>query len=479
MADEELRTGTGTDPDAKRDPRARNRGPAARRRQKTTSRVAVVGLFVLMAGLLFALGLFMIGDRRALFSRDFEIYTEFARLGGIQKGAIVRVAGADAGEVDEIRVPRNPSEKFRLKLRVLEDLRGLVRTDSVASIQTDGLVGNKFIQIEAGTDAAPQAPDGYTIAGSDLVDFSDLVIQAGETLEAVNDVVGQIQASLNVALSGVSNTMREADRIMVGLERELQTILGKGEVVVDDLGMIVKDVRAGKGTAGKLVNDTELYDRANKLMADANGVIDKVNEAADQAKQLVSELRTNTGPVQGAIADLRQTLSGAREAMADLSESSEALKRNFFFRGFFERRGYFDLDDIPIEEYRAGALESGDRRVVRVWLRSDALFARNEQGQEELTDEGRTRLESAMSDFLKHPPDSPIVIEGYATAPTHDERYILSRRRAAEARDHLVRRIQLDMTRVGIMPLGDRAPGSPANGTWDGIAIAIFLKTDR
>jgi len=479
VADEELRTGTGTDPDAKRDPRARNRGPAARRRQKTTSRLAVVGLFVLMAGLLFALGLFMIGDRRALFSRDFEIYTEFARLGGIQKGAIVRVAGADAGEVDEIRVPRNPSEKFRLKLRVLEDLRGLVRTDSVASIQTDGLVGNKFIQIEAGTDAAPQAPDGYTIAGSDLVDFSDLVVRAGETLEAVNDVVVQIQASLNTALSGVTDTMTEANRIMVGLERELQTILGKGEVVVQDLGLIVKDVRAGKGTAGKLVNDTELYDRANELMADANGVIDKVNEAADQAKQLVGELRTNTGPVQGAIADLRQTLSGAREAMADLSESSEALKRNFFFRGFFERRGYFDLDDIPVEEYRAGALESGDRRVVRVWLRSDVLFARNEQGQEVLTDEGRTRLESAMSDFLKHPPDSPIVIEGYATAPTHDERYIQSRRRAAAAREYLVSRIQLDMTRIGIMPLGDRAPGSPGNGTWDGIAIAIFLKTDR
>ncbi|HUF24897.1 MAG TPA: MlaD family protein [Vicinamibacterales bacterium] len=483
MATDERAPDTGTADDrgtaAARDPRARNRGPAARRRQQTTSRLAFVGMFVVMAGLLFALGLFMIGDRRALFARDFEIYTEFSRLGGIQKGAIVRVAGADAGEVAEIRVPRNPSEQFRLKLRVLEDLRGLVRTDSVASIQTDGLVGNKFIQIEAGTDAAPQAPDGSTIQGSDLYDFSDLLSQAGTTLQALNDVIGQIQTSINTALSGVTDTMAEANRIMVGLERELQTILGKGEVIVQDLGLIVKDVRSGKGTAGKLVNDTELYDRANKLLAEADGVISKVNDAADQAKQLVSELRTNTGPVQGAIADLRQTLSSAREAMADLSESSEALKRNFFFRGFFERRGYYDLDDIPIDEYRAGALESRDRRVVRVWLRSDVLFAGNEQGQEVLTDEGRTRLESAMSDFLKHPPDSPIVIEGYAVAPTHDERYILSRRRASAAREYLVSRIQLDMTRIGIMPLGDQAPGSPASGTWDGIAIAIFLKTDR
>lgn len=463
MADE-LRTG-------------RNLGPAARRRPKRTSRLAVVGLFVLMAGLLFALGLFMIGDRRALFARDFEIYTEFSRLGGIQNGAIVRVAGADAGEVEEIRVPRNPSEKFRLKLRVLEDLRGLVRTDSVASIQTDGLVGNKFIQIEAGTDAAPQAPDGATIPGSELYDFGELLGQASETMKAVNDLVAEVRASLNTALTGVTDTMREANRIMDSLDAEMKSILRRGEVVVNDLGMIVRDVRAGKGTAGKLVTDTELYDRANSMMRDAQGVIAKVNEAAEQAKQFVTEMRSNSGPVQGAVADLRDTLASAREAMNDLSETSEALKRNFFFRGFFDRRGYYDLDDISVEDYRRGALEARDRRVVRIWLGADVLFANNGAGDEVLTEEGKARLESAMSEFLKLPPDSPIVIEGYAAAPTYDARYIASRRRASMVREYLVNRIQLDLTRMGVMPLGNQAPGSPGNGTWDGIAIAVFLKT--
>src|SRR5690606_30743547 len=107
----------------RRDPRGPNRGPAARRRPKQTGRAAVVGAVVVMSALLFALGRFMIGRCWAMFARAFEIYTEFDRVSGIQQGAIVRVAGADAGEVREIRVPRNPSEKFRLKLRVLEDLR--------------------------------------------------------------------------------------------------------------------------------------------------------------------------------------------------------------------------------------------------------------------------------------------------------------------------------------------------------------------
>ena len=131
------------------------------------------------------------------------------------------------------------------------------------------------------------------------------------------------------------------------------------------------------------------------------------------------------------------------------------------------------------QDYRKGALEARDRRVVRVWLRADMLFTTNTDGQEVLTDAGRSRLESAMSEFLTHPSDSPIVVEGYAPGATYDARYIASRRRASLVREYLVARIQLDMSRTGVMAMGDQAPGSPANGTWDGIAIAVFLRTSK
>lgn len=461
----------------KRDPRARDRGPAARRRPRRTSRLIVVGLFVLMTGLLFALGLFMIGDRRALFARDFEVYTEFARLGGLQQGAIVRVAGADAGEVVEIRVPRSPREKFRLKLRLLEDLHGLVRTDSVASIQADGLVGNKFVQVEAGTEAAPQAQPGATIRGTDLYDFTDLLKQASDTMTSVADLVGQVRTSVNVALGGVIETTDEAKRIMRLLEAEFRTLTSRGKVVMDDVGGIVRDLRAGKGTAGKLLNDSELYDRANTIMKDAQVVVAKVNDAAEQAKQLVTEMRSNSGPVQGAIADLRSTLAGAREMMADLAENSEALKRNFFFRGFFERRGYYDLDDIPVDDYRAGALESRDRRVTRVWLKASLVFTTNADGEEVLSDAGRARIESAISEFLALPPDAPLVVEGYAVAPTYDARHIISRRRARLVRDYVISRTTLDQARVGVMPLGVPSADAPGGAGFEGIAIAAFIRT--
>src|SRR5688572_18745544 len=104
------------------------------------NRSAIVGAFVIGGLLLFAVGLFLIGDRRMLFTDTFEVYAEFSQIGGLQNGAIVRVAGLDAGEVETIHVPGAPSAKFRVKFRIREDLHPLLRLDSVATIQNDGLV---------------------------------------------------------------------------------------------------------------------------------------------------------------------------------------------------------------------------------------------------------------------------------------------------------------------------------------------------
>src|SRR5215470_18829921 len=121
------------------------------------TRLVGIGAFVLGGLALFVFGLFLIGSRRNMFTSRFEIYAEFTKMAALQRGGKVRVAGIDAGEVDSIMVPPKPTAKFRVKMLVRGDLHQLVRTDSVATIQTDGIVGNKFVEIDAGSDAAPQA----------------------------------------------------------------------------------------------------------------------------------------------------------------------------------------------------------------------------------------------------------------------------------------------------------------------------------
>src|SRR4051812_33661922 len=124
---------------------------------------ASLGLFVTVGTLLFAVGLFWVGDRKKVFSRGFEVYTEMDKVAGLEPGANVRVAGLDAGEVKDIEIPAGQHKGYRLRIRLDRKFRPLVRQDSVAVIETDGLVGSKYLEIEKGSDDVKECGDPCTI----------------------------------------------------------------------------------------------------------------------------------------------------------------------------------------------------------------------------------------------------------------------------------------------------------------------------
>lgn len=441
------------------------------------SRAVAVGVFVIAGVLLFGVGLFLIGDRRMLFSRTFYVYAEFANIAGLQNGAKVRVAGLDAGEVDTIHVPASPSARFRVKLRIREDLHPLIRVDSVATIQTDGLVGNKFMQVEAGTDQAQLVPALGTIKSREAFDLSAMLQRMNDTVDLVSKTITDVKAEIDTALTSVTDTVKDAQVLMNDMGKDAREIMASAQKVSENISVIVAGVRDGKGTVGKLLADDSLYASVKGFAADAEKAVANLRDATEQAKGAVADFRGENGPMKGITGSLQQTLASAKDAMADLAENTEALKRNFLFRGFFNRRGYFDLDEISVQQYRQGALESRDRRVLRIWVAAAVLFETDAKGEERLTDDGRARLDSAMSEFVRYPRNSPFVVEGYAHEATNDQRFLLSRRRAQLVRDYLVGKFGLDAKVVATMPMGEEAPGSPAGNRWDGVGLALFPAT--
>jgi phospholipid/cholesterol/gamma-HCH transport system substrate-binding protein len=439
------------------------------------NRLAAVGLFVLLGIGMFAGGLFLIGDRRMLFADTFRVYAEFKQLAALDTGAKVRVAGVDAGEVEEIRVPPGPSGHFRVRMRVRSDLRQLIRTDSIASIQNDGLVGNKFVQIQTGSESAPEVAEQGTIQSREPFDIADLMVSMSETLVTVNKMLADVQTGVTQALTAVSATATDAQTLMQSMGGEVRTLLASATRVGADLNAIVGQVRQGRGTVGRLLYDEALYGHVKNMMADAEKAVASVRQASDDARAAIADFRGDKGPVKGLTGDVQQTLQSARDAMADLAETTEALKRSFFFRGFFNRRGYFDLDDVSVAQYRQGALQSGDRRVLRIWLAADRLFEQDANGVERLSEGGIVRVESAMSQFLQYPQKSPFVVEGYAVDATGDARYLSSRARAQLVRDYVVGKYKLDPNFVAIMPMGSEAAESPSGNEWDGVALALFV----
>lgn len=437
-------------------------------------RLAAVGAFVIAGVLLFAVGLFMIGSRRMLFGNTFKVHAEFASIAGLDNGALVRVAGLQAGEVEAIQVPTRPSARFRVRMRIREDVHPLIRLDSVASIQNDGLVGNKFIQIEPGSERSVVVAAEGTIQSTEPFDIADLMARMSETIDTVNKAIVDVTVELDGALSSIAATADTAKVLMDDVGRDARAIVSSGQRVAADLQTIVANVKSGRGTVGQLLNDDALYQRARSIATDAEKAMANVRAATEEARAAIADFRGKEGPVTGLTADLQQTLMSARDAMSDLAENTEALKRSFLFRGYFNRRGYFDLDDVSPEEYRRGALESRERKALRIWLSAAVLFEKDGTGEERLSEGGRAGVDSAMSQFVKYS-KSPLVVEGYAEGLTGDERFRRSRRRAALVRDYIISRFEVDPNLIAVMPLGNMARGSPAGDTWDGVGLAIFV----
>ena len=442
------------------------------------NRLVYVGAFVILGVLLFATGLFLIGNRRMLFDHTFAAHAEFANIAGLQNGATVRVAGMSAGEVEEIHVPASPSGRFRVRLRLREDLHPLIRTDSVATIQTDGLVGNKYVQVDAGTDIAPMVESGGTMQSREPFDLGEMLDRMSKTIDLVTSTIVEVRGGLEDALASITDTAQSAQDLMADVGTDARAIMASTHKVTTDLNTIVAGLRDGRGSIGKLLTDDAFYAQVKDVAAEAQKTVANLREASVQAKEAIADFRGQKGPLKGVTGDLQQTLTSAKDAMADLAENTEALKRSFFFRGFFNKRGYFDLKDVTVQQYRDGALETRDRRVLRIWVGTPVLFEAGDDGKERLTVAGQSRLDSAMSQFLKYPKNSPLVVEGYARRPaTRDERFLLSRSRANLVRDYIVGKYGLDPNYVATMPMGAEAVDSPTGGEWDGVALAMFVAT--
>src|SRR5688572_19369843 len=222
----------------------------------------------------------MIGDRQMAFAKKVTVYTEFKKITGLQPGALVRVSGSKAGSITQIIPPDTPSGKFRVELEIVEALHRLVRTDSLATIETEGLVGGNYLGITTGSDAAPIVAANATIPGKEPLDVAELVQRMGDTVTKVNDAVDGMKDDVERAVGAIADTVDNANSLITGVSGEVTKIAASSALITADAAQIAEGIRSGKGTIGKLVNDDELYNRVSLIAK-------QTEEATAHARQLV------------------------------------------------------------------------------------------------------------------------------------------------------------------------------------------------
>ena len=449
-------------------------------------RLALVGTFVVGGLLLFAVGLFMIRDRRLLFTERFEVEADFGNVTGIAIGTGVRLAGFDAGEVLAVEIPLNPGERFVVRMRVREDLRPLVRTDSVAAVLTDGLLGSVFIQIRSGSADAPSVADGGRIRGVDAVEIADLIEEGRDTFRTVAAEFLGLRAQMSATLGDLGETITTTNELITGVGEDVDTITSASAAVMDAARAVLADTRAlvenlaeGHGTVGRLLGDDALYTHLVGSVRETEATMQAVRRSAEQVEQAIDRFGGPDSETVRMLADAGEAVAHARDAMSDLAENTEALKRNWLFSRFFGERGFYNLDQLTRDEYRE--LFRDDRYTpLRIWVDGDLLFEAAAAGEISFAPGAVRRLDEAMAELLDYPRDSPLVVEGYAVGGNPGEEFRRAQAHADAVRAYLVQAYRRVATLTGTMPIGSAAGGSPSgDGRWSGVALTMFVATDR
>jgi len=454
------------------------------------NRDMTVGIFLIAGLVLFSVGVFLIGSQRKTFSRNFEVYTEFADLDGLMKGAKVQVAGSGAGEVTDILVPESPAARFRIRLRIDERFHSIVRADSVAMIATEGVIGDKFVQIRPGSAQVAEAAPGSTLPSKVGVDMDQMMEKSARLLDETSNTIKTTSQKLNGTLDATTTTVRNANDLIVGLNE-------------------------GKGTAGMLLRDEETATRIRQTVASIQETADSLNHAARQADALVSDLNTRqlgaradellasarvatdnvratTGQIRQTVnatlgpneqgvetaTNLRQTIANLNQASENMVEDTEAVKHNFFLRGYFKRQGYFNLAHLSADEYRKNRLFSAPRNR-REWLRGSDLFQPDVDHTESLSATGKARIDGLLTSWAGSFGASPLILEGYAANGTAADQMSLARNRALMVREYIRSRYRLDGQAIVVEALGSQPPAGLDRDQWDGISVLLLSRARR
>ena len=264
-----------------------------------------VGLMVIVALMIFMVAIFYITGRGRLLARKYTLQTFLPEAQGLKEGAPVRLAGVEVGNVDRVQLSPyrgQPAKSVQITMRVLKSYQPDIRADSKASLITEGLLGERMVDITRGSPQEPEIKDGGTVQGKEEAAIKLIIERTNEVVsnlsvmtEQIRDIVSRVQAGQGT----------------IGKLVKDETLYNRVNAAVDDVHKLTQQAAAGEGTLGKLIVSNELYDRANATMRRVDNIVADVeagkgtvgkflrDEAlAAQTKQMIERANSAFGDIE-------------------------------------------------------------------------------------------------------------------------------------------------------------------------------------
>ena len=216
-----------------------------------------IGAFILASLIVFFAIIYLLGARARYFESKYELTAEFTEVAGLIEGATVRLAGVQIGRVTSVVLPPQPGGKVRVTMTVARRFRERIRENSEARIATQGLLGDKIVDISPGTPDAPPLRPGAIMASQDPQEMSRMFAEGASTLRAVSELASTLRAAagrLDKAgtFDDISAAVKSARRITDEVEK------GKGWLHV----LVYEEPEALRRLSGVLSSIQQLISRA-------------------------------------------------------------------------------------------------------------------------------------------------------------------------------------------------------------------------
>ncbi|MBT8401898.1 MAG: MCE family protein [Rhodothermia bacterium] len=315
------------------------------------------GILVIAGAALFMAALFTIANRSFLFSDTFFIQSRYTSVAGLASGAKVQYQGVNVGRVQSVRLPVEPGGKIEVDMAIDEKARRVITKNTQAQIKSDGLVGNQIVVLVTPEDFGEPIQDGDIINGVDpfdLFEITDRALESVQNFEKAATSFDQIMRDVRAGEGTLGKiiydstlyytfvrTATETQNLMESMADNATSLVTLADEATQGVKTILDKVEHGEGTVARLINDPQLYE---EFLA-----------AADSVHEIMSVLRVVLGHME-------ETTNWGALGAYRFAELMEAAKHNWLFKRYFEERGHMELAPFEVRER---AIEESYKKLIR------------------------------------------------------------------------------------------------------------------
>jgi phospholipid/cholesterol/gamma-HCH transport system substrate-binding protein len=266
-----------------------------------------VGSIILVSTLLLCTLLFLMTSAAgvALFQKRIVVRSFFDNASGVKVGAPVSLEGVTIGEVARVQITTDPAHKLtpvEVVMKLSPRFRTFLHKDSVASLQTTGVLGDTVVDISSKNASGPEIDNGDQLSTHDVPSIADVVASSQDTVKSLNSIMpklNDIATSLDSSKGSAGKLINDPELYnrAVGTINQLETLASNlnkgrgtaGKLLTDDsvynnlkdttarLDALATGLSTGKGSAGKLLTDDTLYNNLNTTLNQTNALLAQVN----------------------------------------------------------------------------------------------------------------------------------------------------------------------------------------------------------